>query len=69
MADCELLEHCGFFRKHGASHHAACRLLLRVYCQGGRQEECRRKALLRQMGHPPEDDVLPTGELFSELVG
>ncbi len=69
MPECELLSFCGFFRKHGESHSPACRLLLRANFRGERQEECRRKEFLRKNGQPPGEDMLPTGEMFSDLVG
>lgn len=64
MADCELIAKCGFFKKYGTSFEAACKGLIKQYCQGPRQSQCKRKEYRMQHGSPPPDDMLPAGHKF-----
>ncbi|HEY0591379.1 MAG TPA: hypothetical protein VGF40_06405 [Thermoanaerobaculia bacterium] len=66
MADCELIEQCGFFRKYGATLSLACKGFIALYCRGPAMDDCFRKAYRMAHGEPPDDDVMPNGELVPE---
>jgi hypothetical protein len=62
---CENLAKCGFFQKHAATRKIACRGFIHMFCQGGRQHECKRKEYVREHGEAPSDDMLPDGNMLS----
>lgn len=64
MAECELLDRCGFFLKHQASLDLACRGFIKSYCKGPLMDDCMRKAYRKEHGTPPDDDMLPTGQMM-----
>lgn len=64
MMNCELLETCGFFRKYKDTLDLACRGFVRTYCRGEKMDECERKKHRLKHGAPPEDDMLPTGQIM-----
>jgi hypothetical protein len=63
--DCELLNTCGFFKKHGATKELACRGFVQQYCKGPKQNACKRKEYRRQNGAPPSDDMMPSGQMIA----
>jgi hypothetical protein len=69
MADCILLDRCGFFRKYKDSLNLACRGFMNSYCQGDRQLDCRRMQYRAEHGSAPEDDMLPTGQMMPKEFG
>lgn len=62
--DCELLETCGFFRKYQDSLDLACRGFIKSYCKGPKMDECARKKYRQEHGGPPEDDMMPSGQMM-----
>lgn len=64
MADCELLDRCGFFLKYQDTLNLACRGFIKTYCKGPKMDECERKKYRRAHGAPPADDMLPTGQMM-----
>ena len=66
MADCELLETCGFFKKYQNSIEMACRGFINTYCHGFMMNECKRKQYRFKYGKPPSDDMMPTGQMMSD---
>lgn len=64
MADCELLETCGFFQKYQDNLDLACRGFIKTFCTGPRMDDCKRKEFRRENGAPPVDDMLPSGQLM-----
>jgi hypothetical protein len=66
MTECELLETCGFFKKHQKSLEMECRGFLKTYCHGPGMNECKRKVFRRENGHPPHDDMLPSGQMMPD---
>ena len=64
MSDCELLQACVFFKKFGKSHEAACKGLVKQYCQGPKQNQCKRKEYRKTHGTPPPENMLPGGAMF-----
>jgi len=64
--ECELLAKCGFFSKYGQTKEAACQGFINQYCQGPKQDSCKRKAYRLQHGSPPPEDMLPTGQMYSK---
>ena len=64
MADCELLQTCGFFRKYQDTLNLACRGFIKSYCKGSKVEECERKKYRKQNGAPPVDEMLPSGQMM-----
>jgi len=66
MADCELLDTCGFFRKYQNTLNMACKGFLKTYCHGPQMDECKRKEFRKANGQPPHDDMLSTGQTMPE---
>jgi hypothetical protein len=67
MADeCELLSVCGFFKKYQNTKELACRGFIAQYCKGDKMDQCKRKAFRKEHGVPPEDDMMPTGQIVKE---
>lgn len=64
MTECELLNRCGFFLKYQASLDLACRGFIKSYCKGPLMNDCQRKAFRDKHGVPPDDDMLPTGQMM-----
>ncbi|MFZ2491419.1 MAG: hypothetical protein WA208_08030 [Thermoanaerobaculia bacterium] len=64
MADCENLLRCGFFIKYQETLDLACRGFINQYCSGPKQLECARRTFKVQHGHPPDDDMLPSGQMM-----
>lgn len=64
MADCELLNRCGFFRKYQDTLDLACRGFMNMYCRGPKMKDCLRMRYRAEHGAPPEDDMLPTGQMM-----
>ena len=64
MADCELLQTCGFFKHYKESLNLACRSFIRNYCSGPLMDECKRKAYRKEHGVAPPDDLLPSGQIM-----
>ena len=60
--ECEILGKCGFFKKYHDIKNLACRGFIRMYCRGPKMDECKRKQYLAEHGHPPDDDMLPSGD-------
>lgn len=64
MSDCELLEKCGFFKKHQQSKELACKGFISLYCKGSKQTDCERKKYRQAHNKPPEDDMMPNGAVL-----
>lgn len=64
MTDCELLETCGFFQRYRDTLNLACRGFIKTYCTGEKMEECKRKEFRFKNGMPPEDDMMPSGQMM-----
>lgn len=62
--DCGLLDTCGFFRKYDSSLDLACRGFIKTYCKGDNMEQCERKKYRDEHGIPPEDDMMPSGQIM-----
>jgi hypothetical protein len=61
---CELLEKCGFFMKYQKSKELECRGFINQYCNGPKQNECKRKEYRYKNGVPPSDEMMPTGQML-----
>ena len=66
MANCELLDSCGFFKKYQATHDLACKAYIQQYCKGPKMDQCKRKEYRDQHGKPPPDDMMPTGGMLTK---
>ena len=64
MADCELLPRCGFFLKYQDTLDLACRGFVRSFCKGPKQTECARRLYRVEHGCPPDDDMMPSGQMI-----
>lgn len=62
---CELLDKCGFFKKYSETKDLACRGFIRLYCNGPKMNECKRKEYRKQHGVPPDDAMMPNGTLLA----
>lgn len=61
--ECANLSKCGFFAKHQATKNLACKGFIATYCKGPKMDECKRKAYKAEHGVPPDDDMMPTGQM------
>lgn len=61
---CELLEHCGFFKNYCKDMMVKAGFVAMFCNDKMKSEECARKQSLRKHGHPPADNMSPTGELL-----
>ena len=61
---CELLATCGFFKKYEDSLDLACRGFIKSYCKGDKMDGCSRKRYRAEHGVPPEDDMMPSGQIM-----
>lgn len=66
--ECELLADCGFFQKYCNEKGLACRGFIKLYCQGEKQGECKRKQYRLEHGAPPPDNMMPNGLMFVERL-
>ena len=66
MAECELLSQCGFFKKHGGAENLACKGFIQSYCKGPKMNQCKRKEYRQAHSRPPEDDMLPSGQMLGQ---
>lgn len=69
MADCELLARCGFFKKFQNTLDLACRGFMNSYCRGPKMADCLRKQYRSEHGCPPDDDMLPSGQMMPRKLG
>jgi hypothetical protein len=62
---CELLEKCGFFKNYNEHAGVLERAWIRMYCESlETSESCERKMFRKQTGHPPVDNMAPTGKML-----
>ncbi|MDD5457160.1 MAG: hypothetical protein PHV30_09020 [Candidatus Margulisbacteria bacterium] len=61
MEECEKLQNCPFFKKYQSTKELVCKGFIKIYCQGSRKDECRRKEYSRKNNIPPSDDMMPNG--------
>ncbi len=66
MTECELLANCGFYKKYQGTLDLACRGFIKTYCRGAQMDECVRKQYRMEHGQPPEDDMMPSGQIVPE---
>ncbi len=59
--ECELLNGCGFFKKHQETKNLACKGFLTMYCKGVEMDNCKRKQYRKEHGTPPHEDMMPNG--------
>ena len=65
MSECEKLAKCGFIRKYKDSKSMACKGFIHQYCNGPKQEQCKRKEYSIANGTPPSDEMLPSGKMIA----
>jgi hypothetical protein len=65
MAECELLDQCGFFKKHSSSKELVCKGFINKYCKGDMMDQCERKKYRSQKGTAPPDDMMPNGRMLA----
>lgn len=64
--ECDRLPQCGFFKKYGDTIQLACRGFVSMYCKGPKREVCQRKVYMRDHGHPPVDEMMPSGQMITK---
>ncbi len=69
MADCELLEQCGYFKKYQKTKDLACKGFMKTYCKGPKEAECKRKEYRKEHGVPPSDYMMPSCWLVTTQFG
>lgn len=66
MGNCDLLDTCGFFQKYQSSQSAACRVFVREYCKGEKQDRCKRKEYRKINGESPVANMMPGGGMLPD---
>lgn len=56
---------CGFFKKYATSEKAVDLGVLKLYCQGPRQEACERMVYRKTFSSVPPDEMFPNGALVA----
>jgi hypothetical protein len=65
MAECELLEKCGFFNKFKGNSEVVRQGWMRMFCEDkGKSDNCERKKMRKQTGKPPLDNMTPNGTII-----
>ena len=64
--ECELLGKCGFFKRYEQSLDLACRGFIKSYCKGEKMDECARKKYRTEHGEPPDDNMMPSGQMLPQ---
>lgn len=64
MSSCANLENCGFFKKFQETKDLACKGFVGQFCQGEKQDECKRKEFKMKNGFAPSDDMMPNGMII-----
>ena len=62
--ECELIDTCGFFAKYRDSKDISCQAFIRIYCQGERSHDCKRKKYRDKYKTFPVDDMMPHGTII-----
>jgi hypothetical protein len=62
---CMLLEKCGFFIKYQKTKEKECRGFINSFCNGIKQNECKRRIYWHKQGVLPSDDMMPTGQMIA----
>lgn len=68
MTECNLLGTCGFFKKYQEAQDMACRSFIKSFCKGEKMDLCKRKEYRAQHGAPPNDDMMPTGQIIPKSM-
>ncbi|MBI9014848.1 MAG: hypothetical protein JEZ08_21645 [Clostridiales bacterium] len=50
-----------FKKKYESDQNIQCKGFIRIYCRGGRHNECKRRLYLRETGDWPEANYMPNG--------
>lgn len=58
---CPVSDECMFKKKFESDQNIQCKGFIRIYCRGGRHNECKRRQFLRKNGEWPEDNFMPNG--------
>ena len=62
---CELLDKCGFFKNHKGNTEVTKHGRIRLFRElKEKSEKCKRKQYRKENGHPPEDNMAPTGKML-----
>ena len=62
---CELLDKCGFFLNFKGNTEVTKQNWIQVFCESKeKSENCKRKQFRKENGHPPVDNMTPTGKLI-----
>ena len=62
---CERIEKCGFFINYQGNSEVTKQGWLTMYCASQeRAAQCKRKAMFKQTGSPPADNMAPTGTML-----
>ena len=64
MAECYLLEKCGFFAQYASSKRIDCDSLINSYCRGPKMNTCKRLQYRNVYGVPPSDNMMPDGTMI-----
>ena len=64
MVNCELLDTCGFFLNFKGNSEVVKKGWIKNFCESQeKSESCERKIFRKKNGHPPLDNMAPTGKM------
>jgi hypothetical protein len=62
---CERVEKCGFFSNYEGNSQVMKAGWIKMFCTNFKNSaECKRKAVFLKTGHPPPDNMAPTGKML-----
>lgn len=64
LLKCESLEHCAFYLKIYQRQSFTCRAIVSTFCEGEKQNVCKRKDFRRIYSKNPPDNLAPNGTYF-----
>jgi len=65
---CTSLDNCGYFDKYQNSKETTCKGWIRIYCQGPKMDECKRREYKEKHGKAAPDDMMPSGLMSPEYL-
>ena len=62
---CDRIEKCGFFLNYEGNSEVLKQGWINMFCASlERSAQCKRKAVFLASGHPPADNMAPTGKML-----
>jgi hypothetical protein len=65
MPECDKLSTCPFYVKYAKAREIICKGYLAMYCRGPKLADCARRTYKAEHGHPPPDEMTPSGHILA----